>query len=103
MNCINKKQSFFIYAVHVIPVTVVEMCIRDRNKVNFKKSPYYKKYANYYGSYGYYGNQDDVEDEIPLSSGKKEAVERTKESPDVDCKNAAEGCESKDEAAEEKE
>lgn len=73
------------------------------NKVNLKKSPYYKKYANYYGSYGYYGNQDDVEDEIPLSSGKKEAAERTKESPDVDCKNAAEGCEPKDEAAEEKE
>lgn len=38
------------------------------NKVNLKKSTYYKKYYNYYSGYGYYGNQETGGGEIPLST-----------------------------------
>lgn len=73
------------------------------NKVNLKRSSYYKKYYGYYSGYGYYGNPEDSEGEIPLSADKKEDAEKMEDRPEKEFQKADEGCESKKEAAEEKE
>lgn len=74
------------------------------NKVDLKKSGYYKKYYGYYSRYGYYGNPENGEGEIPLSPVRKEQTEKAETTGEVkrsDTAEIEEGCKLQEKAAEE--
>lgn len=74
------------------------------NKVNLKRSSYYKKYYGYYSGYGYYGNPESGEGEIPLSTDNKEQTEKTEMTGEVkrsDSSETKENCKSQEKTAEE--
>ena len=76
------------------------------NKVNLKKSAYYKKYYNYYSGYGYYGNPENGEGEIPLSPVHKQDPEKPEtagEPKEHDAADIKEADVPQEKAAEEKE
>lgn len=74
------------------------------NKVDLKKSGYYKKYYGYYSRYGYYGNPENGEGEIPLSPVRKEQTEKAETTGEVkraDTAEIEEDCKLQEKAAEE--
>lgn len=74
------------------------------NKVDLKKSSYYKKYYGYYSGYGYYGNPENGEGEIPLSPVHKEQAEKAETTGEVKRSEATEikeDCISQEKTAEE--
>ena len=74
------------------------------NKVDLKKSGYYKKYYGYYSGYGYYGNPENGEGEIPLSPVRKEQTEKAETTGEVkraDTAEIEEDCKLQEKAAEE--
>ena len=74
------------------------------NKVDLKKSGYYKKYYGYYSGYGYYGNSENGEGEIPLSPVRKEQTEKAETTGEVkrsDTAEIEEDCKLQEKAAEE--
>lgn len=74
------------------------------NKVDLKKSSYYKKYYGYYSGYGYYGNPENGEGEIPLSPVHKEQAEKAETTGEVKKSEATEikeDCISQEKTAEE--
>lgn len=74
------------------------------NKVDLKKSGYYKKYYGNYSRYGYYGNPENGEGEIPLSPVRKEQTEKAETTGEVkrsDTAEIEEDCKLQEKAAEE--
>ena len=74
------------------------------NKVDLKKSSYYKKYYGYYSGYSYYGNPENGEGEIPLSPVRKEQTEKAETTGEVkrsDTAEIEEDCKLQEKAAEE--